>query len=315
MVKTEEAFAAPVATTLYEIAPTGDFSLALHGGAGGLIEELETYGKASFEDALSAAYDAGRTALEAGGSALDAVCAAVRQMEDDPLFNAGRGAALTAEGAAELDASVMDGAGRAGAVAASRSAKNPVLLARAVMERSPVLLLVAPSAELVAEWALQTESPEYFLTEARQAQLARVRAGAHGPRHGTVGAVARDSSGGLAAATSTGGRVNQWTGRVGDTPIIGAGSYARNGLGAVSCTGDGESFVRGVVSYDIVARMRYLECGLAEAVTATIANELTAKGASGGLVSVDHSGRVVVAHNSPALFAAFEDNGNLVTVT
>lgn len=255
--------------------------------------------------------------LASGGNAVDAVCAAVEQLENHPLFNAGHGAALTADGRAELDSSVMDGAtGLAGAIAASKHAKNPVFLARSVMQRSAHLLLVDPSADLVASWDLETVSPDYFVTGARLEQLARIRAlEVPAARHGTVGAVARDSRGSIAAATSTGGMANQHEGRVGDSPIIGAGTYARDGLAAVSCTGEGEAFIRGVVAYDIAARMRYLGSGLGEAVTTTVETELTAKGASGGLVAVDSDGRVVVAHNSPTMFAAFANENGIVMLT
>jgi beta-aspartyl-peptidase (threonine type) len=311
----EEAIAPPRQTRIWDIPPQRDFALALHGGAGGRIHELSQEKQAAFEAGLSRAYEAGRNVLAVGGSALDAVCAAVVELENDPLFNAGRGAALTAEGSVELDAAVMDGAGTAGAVAASRHAKNPVLLARTVMERSEHLFLVSPGEDLVTEWGHQVMPQAYFITEARQRQLARIQdARLAAPRHGTVGAVARDSGGGVAAATSTGGMAAQNLGRVGDSPIIGAGTYARGGVVAVSCTGEGEAFIRGVVSHDIAARMRYLGHALPEAVTTTIADELTAKNASGGLVSVDADGRVVVAHNSPTMFAAFEDHDGLVTL-
>jgi beta-aspartyl-peptidase (threonine type) len=312
----EEAIALPGVTRLWDVAPQHGFALALHGGAGGLIEELEPEGDAAFEEGLAIAHAAGRGILAAGGHAMDAVCATVEQLENHPLFNAGRGAALTATGEVELDASVMDGTGRAGAIAASRFARNPVSVARSVMERSPHLFLVGLSQELVTAWGHETVEQEYFITEPRRRQLARVQGGQlAAPRHGTVGAVARDVHGNVAAATSTGGMVNQQLGRVGDTPIIGAGTYARDGVAAVSCTGDGEAFIRGVVAYDIVARMRYLGSPLDEAVTATVENELTAKGSSGGLVSVDAAGRVVVAHNSPRMFAAFEGSSGLVVLT
>lgn len=312
----EESVAAPVPTTLVAVPADGPYALAVHGGAGGRIAELADAERAGFEAGLQTAYRAGVTVLEQGGSAVDAVCAAVTQLEDDPLFNAGRGASLTADGRAELDASVMIGSGAAGAVAASDVARNPVLLARAVMERSPHLLLVAPPSELASDWGLQVVEPDYFVTDARRAQLARLhQQAADGPRHGTVGAVARDAFGGLAAATSTGGMADQWQGRVGDSPIIGAGTYARDGLLAVSCTGDGEAFIRGVVSYDIAARMRYAGLDAAAAVTATISEELTDRDASGGLVAVAADGTVVVAHNSPNLLAAYHDGRQLITLT
>ncbi|MCU1584211.1 MAG: isoaspartyl dipeptidase with L-asparaginase [Microbacteriaceae bacterium] len=311
----EEAIARPTGIRLWDVAPQNGFALALHGGAGGLIEELSNEGTAAFEEGLAIAHAAGRAILERGGHALDAVCATVEQLENHRLFNAGRGAALTAAGGVELDASVMDGSGQAGAIAASRHAKNPVFVARSVMEKSPHLFLVSPSKEMVIDWGHETAEQEYFITEPRQRQLARIQDSQFAPRHGTVGAVARDSEGRVAAATSTGGMVNQQLGRVGDTPIIGAGNYARNEFAAISCTGDGEAFIRGVVAYDIVARMRYLGSELPDAVAATVDAELTAKHSSGGLVSVGGDGRVVVAHNSPRMFAAFEDENGLVLLT
>jgi beta-aspartyl-peptidase (threonine type) len=311
----EEAIALPTVTRLWEVPAADGFALALHGGAGGLIKEFETEDTEAFHAGLTAAHAAGQEILARGGHALDAVCAAVRTLEDDPLFNAGRGAALTTDGGAELDAAVMDGRGPAGAIAASRFARNPVLLARQVMEQSEHLLLVDPSEDLVRRWGGEVVGQDYFSTPHRRQQLERIRGGLVAPRHGTVGAVARDVHGHVAAATSTGGMSNQHEGRVGDTPIIGAGTYARDELGAVSCTGEGEAFIRGVVSYDIIARMRYLGSGLADAVGATIETELTAKGSSGGLVSIDGEGRVVVAHNSPRMFAAYTDGGRLVVLT
>jgi beta-aspartyl-peptidase (threonine type) len=317
MGRDEESIAAPKQLRLWEEASASGYAVAVHGGAGGRIKELSAESRAEFERGLTLAHTAGSTVLAAGGSAVDAVCAAVEQLENHPLFNAGRGAALTAGGCAELDAAVMDGAsGLAGAVAASKHAKNPVFLARSVMERSEHLLLVDPSETLVSSWDLETVPPKYFVTEARVEQLSRIQAlEVPAARHGTVGAVARDRHGNIAAATSTGGMANQHEGRVGDSPIIGAGTYARNGLAAVSCTGEGEAFIRGVVAYDIAARMRYLGTGLADAVTSTVEIELTAKGASGGLVAVDSDGRVVVAHNSPTMFAAFANEDGLVMLT
>jgi beta-aspartyl-peptidase (threonine type) len=312
----EESVAAPDSIQLWQVPGDGTPTLALHGGAGGRIKELAEDERRGFESGLAAAYRAGETVLGGGGSALDAVCAAVEVLENDPLFNAGRGAALTADGKAELDAAVMTGDGQAGAVAASRYAKSPVRLARRVMERSEHVLLVAPPAELAQAWDLEVVDPDYFVTDVRRQQLARLQEQAvTGPRHGTVGAVARDGNGQIAAATSTGGMSNQAAGRIGDSPIIGAGTYARDGLAAISCTGHGEAFIRGVVAYDIAARIRYLGSGLADAVTATFENELRSKDSSGGLVAVDASGRIVVAHNSPSMFAAYTNQGELIIHT
>jgi L-asparaginase / beta-aspartyl-peptidase len=288
------------------VAPGGRPSLALHGGAGGRVPELASAAaRAPHEEGLRAAYQAGWKVLAAGGDALDAVCASVEVLENDPLFNAGRGAALTASGQAELDASVMTGSGRAGAVAASRHARNPVYLARAVMEHTEHVFVVNPGVEFVQRYGLEVAQQDYFITEPRQQQLDRVLAGrAVAARHGTVGAAARDASGRVAAATSTGGMTGQADGRVGDSAIIGAGVYARDTVVAMSCTGDGEAFIRGVVAYDIAARIRYAGAGLAEAVRDTFVQELAQRGCTGGLVAVGGDGRIVVAHNSPMMFSA-----------
>ncbi|NYJ06874.1 isoaspartyl peptidase/L-asparaginase family protein [Petropleomorpha daqingensis] len=302
---------------LFEVAPAAaGWALVLHGGAGGRVDELTLDARGSYVEGLTRAYKAGADVLAAGGAALDAVCAAVEQLEDDPLFNAGRGAALTSAGTAELDACVMTGDGRAGAISACRHARNPVFAARKVMEETPAVLLVAPDLERLSGWGLETVEPGYFVTPARQQQLQNVQDRLLEPsRHGTVGAVALDLGGRVAAATSTGGMVNQSEGRVGDTPIVGAGTYARDGVVAISCTGEGEAFIKGVVAHDIAARMRYLGTPLAAAVEATVAEELTAHEAIGGLIAVGADGRVVVAHNSPAMFAAYSDGTRLVTRT
>jgi L-asparaginase / beta-aspartyl-peptidase len=291
---------------IFEAAPPGEGpSLALHGGAGGRVEELTLEGRAPYGEGLLAAYNAGWQVLAAGGSALDAVCASVEVLENDPLFNAGRGAALTATGHAELDASVMTGSGLAGAVAASRHARNPVRVARAVMEHTDHVLIVDPDVAFLERYGLEVVTCDYFITEARRQQLERVLSRrAVAARHGTVGAVARDASGRVAAATSTGGMVGQADGRVGDSPIIGAGVYARDGVVAISGTGHGEAFIRGVVAYDIAARIRYDGADLATAVRETTEQELGQRGSTGGIVAVGGDGRIVVAHNSPAMFSA-----------
>ena len=291
---------------IFEAAPPGGQpSLALHGGAGGRVEELAVTTRAGYEQGLLAAYRAGWQVLAAGGDALDAVCASVAVLEDDPLFNAGRGAALTASGLAELDASVMTGSGQAGAVAASKYARNPVRLARAVMEHTEHVFIVDPGVEFLERYGLEVVERDYFITEPRQQQLNRVMEGRSvAARHGTVGAVARDAGGRVAAATSTGGMTGQADGRVGDSPIVGAGVYARDNVVAISCTGDGEAFIRGVVAYDVAARIRYAGADLAEAVRGTFDHELTQRGFTGGLVAVGGDGRIVVAHNSPAMFSA-----------
>jgi len=291
---------------IFEAAPSaGGPSLALHGGAGGRVGDQTLAGRAPYAEGLHAAYRAGWRVLAAGGAALDAVCASVQVLEDDPLFNAGRGAALTATGHAELDASVMTGSGLAGAVAAAKYARNPVKLARAVMEHTQHVLIVDPDVEFLERYGLEVVNRGYFITKTRQQQLERVMEGrAVAARHGTVGAVARDAGGRVAAATSTGGMTGQADGRVGDSPIVGAGVYARDNVVAISCTGDGEAFIRGVVAYDVAARIRYAGAGLAEAVRETFEQELTRRGSTGGLIAVGGDGRIVVAHNSAAMFSA-----------
>jgi L-asparaginase / beta-aspartyl-peptidase len=291
---------------IFEVAPpAAGPSLALHGGAGGRVAELNVDARAPYELGLLAAYRAGWQVLAAGGGALDAVCASVEVLENDPLFNAGRGAALTATGQAELDASVMTGSGLAGAVAASKYAPNPVRLARAVMEHTEHVLVVDPDAAFLERFGLEVVERDYFITEPRKQQLDHVMAGrATAARSGTVGAVARDAGGRVAAATSTGGMTGQAEGRVGDSPIVGAGVYARDNVVAVSCTGHGEAFIRGVVAYDVAARIRYTGADLAEAVRETFEQELAQRGSTGGLVAVGGDGRVVVAHNSPMMFSA-----------
>jgi L-asparaginase / beta-aspartyl-peptidase len=290
---------------LEEVPPEGGASLTLHGGAGGRVQELDPEGRAPYEQGLLAAYRAGWQVLAAGGHALDAVCASVEVLEDDPLFNAGRGAALTVSGQAELDASVMTGSGLAGAVAASKYARNPVRLARAVMEHTEHVLIVDPDVEFLERYGLDAVGRDYFVTERRLQQLRRVLDGrAVAARHGTVGAAARDVGGRVAAATSTGGMTGQADGRVGDTPIVGAGIYARDNLVAISCTGDGEAFIRGVVAYDVAARIRYARASLTEAVRGAFEQELTQRGSTGGLVAVGGDGHLVVAHNSPMMFSA-----------
>jgi len=291
---------------IFEVAPPGEGpSLALHGGAGGRVEELSLEGRAPYAEGLLTAYRAGWQVLASGGSALDAVCASVEVLENDPLFNAGRGAALTSTGQAELDASVMTGTGLAGAIAASKYAANPVRVARAVMEHTDHVLIVDPDVAFLERYGLEVVGRDYFITESRRQQLERVMScRAVAARHGTVGAAARDASGRVAAATSTGGMVGQADGRVGDSPIIGAGVYARDDVVAISGTGHGEAFIRGVVAYDIAARIRYAGADLVTAVRETMDQELAQRGSTGGVVAVGGDGRIVVAHNSPAMFSA-----------
>ena len=272
---------------------------------------------ASYRAGLAAALDAGYAILERGGSSLDAVTAAVRTMEDDPQFNAGRGAVLNHEGDAELDAAIMDGHGpRAGAVAGVRHVRNPVELARLVMEKSPHVLLVAEGAEefaleqgvvLVPRDYFRTEARARELDEARQTQAGQLKAAAPGAT-GTVGAVALDRAGHLAAATSTGGLTNKHRGRVGDSPLIGAGTYADDASCAVSGTGQGEFFIRQVVAYDICALVQYRHLTLAQAVREVIHEKLRRSGGEGGVIAVDRNGNIAMDFNSVGMFRGARDS-------
>ncbi len=291
------------------------YSLAIHGGAGARHVALTAAETAECHAGLRRALTAGRDVLARGGAALDAVCAAVVELEDDPLFNAGHGAALTACGTAELDAAVMTGTGAAGAVAASTFARNPVRAARCVMEHTPHVLLVAPTRQLLESWGLPTAAPDDFVTRRRREELERTRSGlTEGARHGTVGAVARDGAGHLAAATSTGGITNQMVGRIGDTPLVGAGTYANDETVAVSCTGDGENFIRGVVAFDVSARMQYCGDELGDAVERTFTERLDATGGSGGMIAVNAAGDVVLGFNTAAMFRGYLAGDQLITV-
>jgi L-asparaginase / beta-aspartyl-peptidase len=293
-------------------------AIAIHGGAGVIDPAKMTPQRAaSYRAGLAAALDAGYAILERGGSSLDAVTAAVRTMEDDPQFNAGRGAVLNHEGDAELDAAIMDGHGpRAGAVAAVRHVRNPVELARLVMEKSPHVLLVAEGAEefaleqgmvLVPRGYFRTAARVRELDEARQTEAEQLKAAAPGAT-GTVGAVALDRTGHLAAATSTGGLTNKHRGRVGDSPIVGAGTYADDASCAVSGTGQGEFFIRQVVAYDICALVQYRHLTLAQAVREVIHEKLRRSGGEGGVIAVDRSGNIAMDFNSVGMFRGARDS-------
>ncbi|MBI4203384.1 MAG: isoaspartyl peptidase/L-asparaginase [Betaproteobacteria bacterium] len=266
-----------------------------------------------YRDALVAALRAGYAVFENGGSSMDAVVAAVVVLEDTPLFNAGRGAVFNAAGEHELDAAVMDGAtGRAGGVAAVKRVKNPVLAARAVMELTPHVLLAGAAADRFARDAgVPMVAPNYFSTRARARALVRARARSRASAaelHGTVGAVALDGCGNLAAATSTGGYTNKMAGRVGDSPLVGAGLYADNATCAVSATGHGESFIRAVLAHDVVARMRYRGETLALAAGRAL-DRIVALGAEGGLIAVDRAGHVAMPFVSEGMYRGHARGG------
>ena len=288
------------------------FSLAIHGGAGVRRREAMTEkAEAKFRAGLAASLAAGHRVLAAGGSALDAVTQAVIALEGDPQFNAGRGAVFTAAGTHEMDAAVMDGITRAaGAVAGICGPRNPVLAARAVMERSEHVFLIGEGAlSFCREQGLAFEEESYFYTERRwralQEELERRRIAGEDrrdddARHGTVGAVARDAAGNLAAATSTGGMTAKAPGRVGDSPILGAGTWADQSC-AISATGHGEFFMRYAVAHEIASRVRIGGESLAQAAGQVVA-ELGTLGGSGGLIAVDAAGEVALPFNSSGMY-------------
>jgi beta-aspartyl-peptidase (threonine type) len=291
-------------------------AIAIHGGAGTIPPaELSGDQAAAYRAGLGAALDAGYAVLEKGGSSLDAVTAAVTLLEDNPLFNAGRGAVLTHDGDASLDAAIMEGRElRAGAVAGLRHVRNPIELARRVMEHSPHVMLVGAGAEEFAlEQGMDLVPNSYFETPARRAQLERVLRGDARPLNelsalGTVGAVALDAQGTVAAATSTGGMTNKRWGRVGDSPIIGAGTYANNASCAVSATGYGEFFIRYAVAHDICSLVQYKGWSLERAAREVVQAKLKPVGGDGGIIAVDPAGHVVLEFNSDGMFRGMRDS-------
>jgi len=300
---------------IIDVTSTRPFALVVHGGAGGRHWNLDADREAAFRAGLRAAYLAGESVLADGGSALDAACAAVLVFEDDPLFNAGRGASLTAAGTIEHDAAVMTGNGRGGAVTLSRRVRHPILLARAILD-TPEVLIADPDDDYVRGFGLELCPNEWFITDERRAHLAELQATKTNwddHKHGTVGCVALDAAGHLAAATSTGGYDNKPVHRVGDTPILGHGTYAKDGVVAVSCTGRGESFMQGVVSHEVSARIEYGAQDVAAAAAATVAAELSGRGTTGALIAVTPAKRCVIAWDSPTLLAAWRDGDDLLT--
>jgi L-asparaginase / beta-aspartyl-peptidase len=321
-------------------------ALAIHGGAGTILKsEMTAVLEAEYRNALETALKSGWKILENGGSALDAVESAVVSLENFPLFNAGRGSVFTSEGKNEMDAAIMDGASlEAGAVAFVKNVKNPIKLARLVMEQTEHILLAGSGAnEFAKELNVEIEPDEYFFTDFRYQQLLKAReSGAIRLDHsspngrendsqintdeyrllsdeqskiqnlkskiGTVGAVACDTSGNLAAATSTGGMTNKKFGRVGDTALIGAGTYADNKSCAVSCTGHGEFFIKAATAYDVSARMKYKNDSLETAANDAI-NYLTKIGGEGGLIAVDRLGNVVLPFNSDGMSRGYIKDG------
>ncbi len=294
------------------------WALAIHGGAGGAAKgSMTPEQEKKYTDKLSEALKIGSDILSKGGRSLDAVEAVVKFMEDCPLFNAGKGAVLNADGKAELDASVMDGAtGMAGAVAGVTTVRNPVSAARMVMEKTPHVMLAGAGAEEFARaMKLAIVDPSWFITPERQDAWKKWKEektkGEAKPAEklgGTVGAVALDLKGNLAAATSTGGTMGKMPGRIGDSPVIGAGTWASRSC-AVSCTGQGEFFLRNLIAYDVAALMKYKEMPLEEAARYAIEKTLTDQKGSGGLIAIDRKGTIAMPFNTSAMFRGWAKSG------
>jgi beta-aspartyl-peptidase (threonine type) len=309
-------------------------ALTIHGGAGTILKknmtvEREAAYRKGLEDALAAGYGL----LEKGASALEAVLAATVLLEDNALFNAGKGSVFTNDGKQEMDASIMDGATlMAGAVAAVRNIRNPIQLAYAVMTRSPHVLLIGKGAEeFAAQNEIRSEPDEYFFSQFRYDQLKKIRASAEAAldhnvnvddrtsssdttaerKFGTVGAAACDRYGNIAAATSTGGMTNKQWGRVGDSSIIGAGTYANNKTCAISCTGYGEMFIRAVAAYDVSCLMEYKGLSLQEAMNIVVNDRLVKLGGDGGMVGVDAGGNAAVIFNCEGMYRGIRNSDGL----
>ncbi len=320
----------PIAKT--ETTVKEEFAIVIHGGAGTILKknmttEKEQAYKAVLEEAIRTGYDI----LKNGGSSLDAVTKTINVMEDSPLFNAGKGAVFTNSETNELDASIMDGATlNAGASAGTTNVKNPIDLAKAIMDNSPHVMMAGKGAEtFAAEQGLEIVDPEYFFTENRFKSLKRIKDSEkveldhdgkqafYDPeikdyKFGTVGCAALDKNGNLAAGTSTGGMTNKRWGRIGDAPIIGAGTYANNATCAVSSTGWGEFFIRAMVAHDISALMEYKGMSLADAARTVIHDKVGGLGGDGGIVAVDHNGNMVFEFNTEGMYrASMNANGEL----
>jgi beta-aspartyl-peptidase (threonine type) len=316
-----------VAVTTLAAEKETPIAIAIHGGSGTIEKgEFSPEREQEVRAALESAVRAGHEVLASGGSSLDAVTRAVTILEDSPHFNAGRGAVFNAEGVNELDASIMEGAGlRAGAVAAVRRVRNPVLLARKVMEESAHVMLMGEGAETFArEHEIAFEEDAYFYTDYRWQQLQRAKSAGQSDAtflsetpdrwFSTVGAVALDSQGNVAAATSTGGMTNKRWGRVGDSPIIGAGTYADNRSCAVSATGHGEYFIRATVARDVCARMQFTGVSLEEAAGEVVGKQLTEMGGDGGVIAVDPRGNLALVFNTSGMYRASIDSSGKIYV-
>ena len=307
--------------------PGATVAIAIHGGSGTIRKEDFTESRElEVRATLQRAVTAGHQILTSGGSSLDAVTLAITILEDSPHFNAGKGAVFNAEGKNELDASIMDGSNlSAGAVAAVHNIRNPILLARKVMSDSVHVMLMGEGAEVFARnHDIEFEDDEYFFSDHRWQQLQKAKASANPEAYqlsespdqwfSTVGAVAIDQAGNLAAGTSTGGMTNKRWGRVGDSPIIGAGTYADNRSCAVSATGHGEYFIRATVARDICSRVQYQGVSLADAADAVVNGQLTEMGGDGGIIAMDSKGNISLTYNTAGMYRASVDTEGTVYV-
>lgn len=294
------------------------FSLAIHGGAGTLIKGMMTPEKeVAYKDALQNALTKAYELLKNNGTAIEAVSKAVMELEDSHLFNAGKGSVFTADGTHEMDASIMDGKNlNAGAVSLVTGIKNPICLARDVMEKSDHVFLAGKGAlKFAKNLDYYIEDENYFFDELRHQQWLEIKdtdsfqldhSLKKDSKFGTVGAVACDQKGNIAAATSTGGMTNKRFGRVGDSPMIGSGNYANNQTCAVSCTGSGEYFIKGVVAYDVSCLMEYKGMSLIAAASEVIHKKIVAIGGDGGLIAIDASGNIAMPFNTEGMYRAFK---------
>ncbi len=307
-------------------------AIVIHGGAGRISpDSLKKFGEHAYRRSLSNSLKSAHGILERGGTAMDAIESAIAILEDSPLFNAGKGAVFTSAGENELDASIMNGRTmKAGAVGGVTIVKNPIKAARAVMEQTPHVLLSGDGADDFAKSAkLEIVDRKYFHTDHRWQSWQKRRnqkptikpnekkkrsSRNHDHKYGTVGAVALDRQGNIAAGTSTGGMTNKRFGRIGDSPIIAAGTYADNRFGGISCTGHGEFFIRHAVAYDIIARTRYLKTSLQESADKVVKDELVKIGGGGGIIGLDPDGNIVTSFNTPSMFRGWIDTQGNITV-
>ena len=285
--------------------PVNNYAIVIHGGAGTVIRENTSKElQKKYEDKLREALEVGHSILESGGSSVDAVEKTIKILEDSELFNAGKGSVLTNEETVEMDASIMIGSDlNAGAVATLKTIKNPISAARAVMEKSKHVFLSGKGAENFAvDNGLETVNNSYFITDKQLKQIRKIKEN----KYGTVGCVALDKSGNITAGTSTGGMMNKKWNRIGDVPVIGAGTYANNKTCGVSATGWGEFFIRNVVAYDISAMMEYQNKTLEEAAKISIFEKVGKMGATGGVIGIDKNGSVMMEFNSPGMYRGYK---------